>query len=37
LPQATYAIENATLGRLDIFIVPVGRVSDGLVYEAVFT
>jgi hypothetical protein len=37
LPQATYRVENAGLGVLDIFIVPVGRRQDSLIYEAIFT
>lgn len=37
LPQAIYRIENGALGALDIFIVPVGRRSGDLVYEAIFT
>jgi hypothetical protein len=36
LPQNTYSIRNATMGKFDIFIVPVGRDRDGIVYEAVF-
>ena len=37
LPQATYRLEHAGLGALEIFIVPIGQ--DGAVtrYEAVFT
>jgi hypothetical protein len=37
LPQATYRLENAGMGALDIFIVPVERTRDGLLYEAIFT
>jgi hypothetical protein len=37
LPQATYPLAHAGLGMLDIFIVPVGRDTDGLRYEAIFT
>jgi hypothetical protein len=37
LPQATYRIENGGLGAVDIFIVPIGRRPDGLIYEAIFT
>jgi hypothetical protein len=36
LPQGTYTLEHATLGALDIFIVPIKREADGLLYEAVF-
>jgi len=37
LPQAIYHLDHATLGLLDIFIVPVGRDADGTTYEAIFT
>ena len=33
LPQRTYALEHAELGRLEIFIVPIGPGQ----YEAIFT
>jgi uncharacterized protein DUF6916 len=37
LPQATYPIEHTDLGRLDIFIVPIGPDAHGRQrYEAVF-
>jgi hypothetical protein len=36
LPQKTYSLKNATMGRLDVFLVPVGREPDGVVYQAVF-
>jgi len=36
LPQATYVVEHAELGRLDVFLVPIGRTPEGLRYEAVF-
>jgi hypothetical protein len=37
LPQRTYRLEHARLGRLEIFLVPVARGADGRVsYEAVF-
>jgi hypothetical protein len=36
LPQGTYPLEHDRLGRLDIFLVPVGRDADGLLLEAVF-
>ncbi|MDR3508550.1 MAG: hypothetical protein P4L64_11680 [Caulobacteraceae bacterium] len=36
LPQRTYRLRNAALGALDIFLVPVGRDREGVVYEAVF-
>ena len=36
LPQRIYALENETLGRLEIFLVPIGADADGVQYEAVF-
>lgn len=36
LPQATYHLEHEALGRLEIFLVPVGREGDRIQYEAVF-
>jgi hypothetical protein len=36
LPQKVYPFENSSLGRLDIFIVPVGREKDGIMYQAIF-
>lgn len=36
LPQKLYALTHATMGRLDIFLVPVAREPDGVVYQAVF-
>jgi hypothetical protein len=37
LPQATYRLENAAVGTVEIFIVPVGRTDAGTDYEAIFT
>jgi hypothetical protein len=37
VPQAIYPISHDRLGRLDIFLVPVGRDDDGLLLEAVFS
>ncbi|HEX4607323.1 MAG TPA: hypothetical protein VH092_03880 [Urbifossiella sp.] len=37
LPQGTYPLAHDALGRLDVFLVPVGRDADGLVLEAIFT
>lgn len=37
LAQATYPLRHAMLGATEIFIVPVGRNKEGVVYEAVFT
>lgn len=36
LPQKIYPFANSGFGRMDIFIVPVGREPDGIVYQAVF-
>ena len=36
LPQRIYPLESATLGRLDLFLVPIGRDERGVRYEAVF-
>jgi hypothetical protein len=36
LPQKTYAIEHAELGRFELFLVPVGPDAKGMCYEAVF-
>ena len=37
LPQATYTLQHADLGELDIFLVPVGPAADGRhQYEAAF-
>ncbi|MEO8054403.1 MAG: hypothetical protein ABI768_04580 [Acidobacteriota bacterium] len=36
LRQSTYALEHAALGRLEIFIVPIGPDASGMRYEAVF-
>ncbi len=36
LPQRAYPFEKAGFGRMDIFIVPVARERDGILYEAVF-
>ena len=36
LPQKNYRLNNATMGALDVFLVPVGREVGGVVYQAVF-
>lgn len=36
LPQAIYALEHEGLGRLEVFLVPIGRDGDRVQYEAVF-
>ena len=37
LPQRIYAVEHASMGSYDIFLVPVGPDANGMVYEAIFT
>jgi hypothetical protein len=36
LPQKLYGLRNASLGRLEIFLVPVARDREGVLYQAVF-
>jgi hypothetical protein len=36
LPQRIYPFQNSDFGKMDIFIVPVGRERDGVVYQAIF-
>ncbi len=36
LPQAIYRVEHDQIGTFDLFIVPIGRDTAGLRYEAVF-
>ena len=36
-PQGIYPVSHPSLGTLDMFLVPIGPVADGLGYEAVFT
>lgn len=35
-PQRIWPLEHAALGRLEIFIVPIGPDGSGMRYEAVF-
>jgi len=37
LQQSIYPLRHAALGTLDLFIVPVGREKNGVIYEAIFT
>lgn len=37
LPQHIYHLDHPSMGRLDIFIVPIGRDAEGTQYEAVFS
>lgn len=36
MPQKIYRLNNAELGAIDVFLVPVGRDPQGVVYQAVF-
>jgi hypothetical protein len=36
LPQRTWPLAHETLGRLEIFLVPIGPDASGMRYEAVF-
>ena len=36
LPQQIYPLDNDVLGRLEIFLVPLGPDAQGMRYEAVF-
>jgi hypothetical protein len=36
-PQGTYQLEHERIGKFNLFIVPIGKASDGrLLYEAAF-
>lgn len=36
LPQGTYALFHPARGRLDLFLVPIGRDAGGTRYEIIF-
>lgn len=36
LPQKIYNLKNEKLGKLEIFLVPVARDREGVLYQAVF-
>ena len=36
LPQRMYPFSHPQMGKLEIFIVPIAREPEGIVYEAVF-
>lgn len=36
LPQKQYRLKNADMGSLDVFLVPIGRDVQGILYQAVF-
>jgi hypothetical protein len=37
LPQGIYTLHHAEMGRLALFLVPLGPAPDGMRYEAIFT
>jgi hypothetical protein len=37
LPQKIYPLEHEALGKLEIFLVPIGPDEAGMCYEAVFS
>ena len=36
LPQRLYRLEHEEMGALTIFLVPVGKGADGILYQALF-
>jgi hypothetical protein len=36
LPQSIYTVEHAAMGRMDIFLVPIGPGPCGMRYQAIF-
>lgn len=36
-PQGTYTVEHPDLGKLDIFLVPIGPDQDGMRYQSIFS
>ncbi len=36
LPQRIYPMEHEGLGRMDLFLVPIGPDDQGMLYQAVF-
>ena len=36
LAQGIHALQHPSLGRLELFLVPIGRLADGAGYEIVF-
>lgn len=37
LPQRIYHLAHATLGTLELFLVPLGPTAQGMQYEVIFT
>jgi hypothetical protein len=36
LPQRMYPLAHAAMGKIDIFLVPIGRDMHGVVYQAIY-
>ena len=36
LPQQTYLVSHEQMGQFEIFLVPIGKESDGFRYEAIY-
>lgn len=36
LPQNTYSVQHESMGKFEMFVVPVGKSKQGIYYEAVF-
>ena len=36
MPQGIYKIEHSKMGKLELFLVPIGPDEKGMLYEAVF-
>jgi len=36
-PQQTLPLDHSQLGRVEIFLVPIGPDAQGMLYEAIFT
>lgn len=36
LPQRTYRLSNAQMGEFQVFLVPVARDTQGIIYQAVY-
>ena len=37
LPQQIYLLEHAALGKLELFLVPIGPGASGMQYQAIFS
>lgn len=36
LPQRIYRMEHERMGNISLFLVPIGKIEDNFIYEAVF-